>query len=82
MAGRRTLIRAVVIVAVFAGFVAYVRWSIPNSPRRSCLVAYEVTNAWTQLGTHRVMFSDGRVGFVGMGPDEHRPRYRLRRYSA
>jgi hypothetical protein len=42
-------------------------WSIPTGPGRSCLVAYEVSNEWTHLGTHRVMFSDGRAWFVGIG---------------
>ena len=42
-------------------------WSIPTGPGRSCLIVYEISNEWTHLGTHRLMFSDGQVWFVGSG---------------
>jgi hypothetical protein len=42
-------------------------WSVPASPARSCLEAYELRNDWTTLGSHRVMYANGWAHFVGFG---------------
>lgn len=42
-------------------------WNIPTSGTPVCLVWHELSNAWTTLGDHSVLFVDGWVFFVGGG---------------
>lgn len=42
-------------------------WEIPTSGTPVCLVWHELSNTWTTLGNHSVLFVDGWVFFVGRG---------------
>ena len=42
-------------------------WSVPPTESGSCLGAYELSNAWTKLGSHYLMKSGEWVYFVGFG---------------
>ena len=42
-------------------------WKIPETGTPTCLEWRELSNAWTTLGDHRVLYVDGWVFFVGGG---------------
>jgi hypothetical protein len=42
-------------------------WSVPLTESGSCLGAYELSNAWTKLGSHYLMKSGEWVYFAGFG---------------
>ena len=42
-------------------------WEIPEAGNPTCLTWSELSNDWTTLGNHSVLYVDGRVFFVGRG---------------
>ena len=42
-------------------------WAPSVETDAQCLQLHELTNEWTHLGTHRVLFSGGWVHFAGFG---------------